>query len=47
VIAMQATLHGIAKHHGLVLDDHETDRGPGATLVTAAEVDRPKLLQLY
>ena len=24
VIAMQATLHGIAKHHGLILDDHET-----------------------
>ena len=23
VVAMQATLHGIAKHHGLILDDHE------------------------
>ena len=23
MIAMQATLHGIAKHHGLILDDHE------------------------
>ena len=23
VIAMQTTLHGIAKHHGLILNDHE------------------------